>query len=206
MAGSKSSKSWLKEHFDDEYVKRAQKEGVRSRAVYKLEEIQQRDKLLKPGMTVVDLGAAPGGWSVYARDLVGEQGLVVGLDLLPIDSIAGVEFIQGDFKDQQVYDELIKILANRKVDLVMSDMAPNMSGNKGVDIPRAMYLCELVFDFAKQVLRKDGTMLMKFFHGEGFEALLQDVKPSFDKVCTRKPKASRSRSREAYLLAKSYKV
>lgn len=206
MARSKTSKQWLKEHFEDEYVKRAQQEGLRSRAVYKLMELQQKDKILKPGMTVVDLGAAPGGWSVYARDIVGEQGFVAGLDLLNIDSIAGVEFIQGDFRDEDVLNQLLNILRNRKIDLVMSDMAPNMSGNKGVDIPRAMYLCELAFDFAKQVLKKDGDFLMKFFHGEGFEALLKETRTVFNKVVIRKPKASRPRSREAYLLAKSYKV
>lgn len=206
MARSKTSQKWLKEHFDDEYVKRAQKEGLRSRAVYKLMEIQQKDKIIKPGMTIVDLGAAPGGWSVYARDAVGENGVIVGLDLLDIDSIAGVEFIQGDFREPEILEKLLNLIGNRKIDLVMSDMAPNMSGNKAVDIPRAMYLCELAFDFAKQVLKPEGDFLMKFFHGEGFEPLLKDVRTNFSKVLTRKPKASRPRSREAYLLAKSYKV
>lgn len=206
MSRSKSSKKWLKEHFDDEYVKKAQQAGLRSRAVYKLMEIQEKDKIIKPGISVVDLGAAPGGWSVYARDIVGDNGLVVGLDLLEIDSIAGVEFIQGDFRDEIVLEKLLKVLGNRKIDLVMSDMAPNMSGNKGIDIPRAMYLCELAFDFAKHALRPGGDFLMKFFHGEGFESLLSEVRTVFDKVVTRKPKASRPRSREAYLLAKSYKV
>jgi len=206
VARSKTSQKWLKEHFDDEYVKRAQKEGLRSRAVYKLMEIQQKDKIIKPGMTIVDLGAAPGGWSVYARDAVGENGVIVGLDLLDIDSIAGVEFIQGDFREPEILEKLLNLIGNRKIDLVMSDMAPNMSGNKAVDIPRAMYLCELAFDFAKQVLKPEGDFLMKFFHGEGFEPLLKDVRTNFSKVLTRKPKASRPRSREAYLLAKSYKV
>lgn len=206
MARSKSSKTWLKEHFEDEYVKQAQKEGLRSRAVYKLMEIQQRDKILKPGMSVVDLGAAPGGWSVFARDQVLDKGQVVGLDLLPIDPIAGVSFIQGDFREQAVLDELLEILPEAKIDLVMSDMAPNMSGNKGADIPRAMYLCELAFDFACQTLKPGGDLLMKFFYGEGFEELQKQIKQSFAKVIIRKPKASRPRSREAYLLAKSYNV
>ena len=206
MARSKSSTRWLQEHFDDEYVKKAHQEGMRSRAVYKLMEINQRDALLKPGMTIVDLGAAPGGWSVYARDQVGEQGVVVGLDLLSIDSIAGVEFIQGDFREQEVLDKLLEVLDGRKIDLVMSDIAPNMSGNKTVDISRSTYLCELAFDFAKQELKPGGTFLMKFFHGEGVETLLKEVRTKFGKVAIRKPKASSSKSREAYLLAKSYKI
>jgi 23S rRNA (uridine2552-2'-O)-methyltransferase len=206
MARSKSSKTWLKEHFNDEYVKRAQQDGVRSRAVYKLMELQEKDKLLKPGMTVVDLGAAPGGWSQYARDEVGLKGNVIGLDILPIDPIAGVTFIQGDFREQSVYDELLATMNNQQCDLVMSDIAPNMSGNKGVDIPRAMYLCELAFGFAKQVLKPKGDFVMKFFHGEGWDALLKEIRQNFDKVVIRKPKASRPRSKEAYLLAKSYKV
>ncbi len=204
MARSKSSSGWLKAHFDDEYVKKSQQEGLRSRAVYKLKEIQEKDRILKPGMTVIDLGAAPGGWSVYARDCIGENGLMIATDILDMDPIAGVEFIQGDFREQSVYDELLKVLGNRKIDLVISDIAPNMSGNKAVDMPRAMYMCELAFDFAKQTLKPGGNLLFKFFHGEGFEDLLKEVRQHFDKVVIRKPKASSSRSREAYLLAKSY--
>ncbi len=206
MARSKSSNEWLKRHFDDEYVKKAQLEGKRSRAVYKLMEINQRDSIIKPGMTVVDLGAAPGGWSVYARDEVGDKGIVVGLDLLPIETIAGVEFIQGDFREQEVLDKLLEVLDGRKIDLVMSDIAPNMSGNKMIDISRSIYLCELAFDFAKQELKPGGKFLFKFFHGEGFETLSKEVRTHFDKVVIRKPKASSSKSREAYLLAMSYKV
>lgn len=206
LARSKSSASWLKAHFDDEYVKKAHQEGLRSRAVYKLQEIQEKDRILKPGMTVIDLGAAPGGWSVYARDCIGEKGMMIASDILEMDPIAGVEFIQGDFREQFVYDELLNVLGDRKIDLVISDIAPNMSGNKAVDIPRAMYLCELVFDFAKVTLKPGGNLLFKFFHGEGFEDLLKEVRQHFDKVVIRKPKASSSRSREAYLLAKSYKV
>lgn len=204
MARSKSSREWLKAHFDDEYVKKAHQEGLRSRAVYKLQEIQEKDNILRSGMTVIDLGAAPGGWSVYARDCIGERGLMIASDILEMDPIAGVEFIQGDFREQDVYDQLLAVIGDRKIDLVISDIAPNMSGNKAVDIPRAMYLCELVFDFAKQTLKPGGTLLFKFFHGEGFENLLQEVRQHFGKVVIRKPKASSSRSREAYLLAKSY--
>ncbi len=205
MTRSNSSNEWLKEHFDDEYVKKAQQEGLRSRAVYKLKEIQERDNILQPGMTVIDLGAAPGGWSVYARDCIGDKGLMIASDLLEMDSIAGVDFIQGDFREQDVLDKLLGVLKGRKIDLVMSDIAPNMSGNKAVDIPRAMYLCELAFDLAKQELKLGGNLLFKFFHGEGFEPLLKEIRQYFVKVVIRKPKASRSRSSEAYLLAKSYR-
>lgn len=205
LARSKSSNEWLKAHFKDEFVIKAQQEGLRSRAVYKLKEIQERDTILKPGMTVIDLGAAPGGWSVFARDVIGEKGLMIASDLLAMDSIAGVEFIQGDFREQSVLDNLLLILKGRKIDLVMSDIAPNMSGNKSVDIPRATYLCELAFEFAKQELKPGGTLLFKFFHGEGVEPLLKEIRLHFDKVVIRKPKASSSKSREAYLLAKGYK-
>lgn len=204
MARSKSSNEWLKAHFNDEYVKRSQQEGLRSRAVYKLQEIQERDQIIKQGMTVIDLGAAPGGWSVYARDCLGDDGLMIASDILPMDSIAGVEFIQGDFREQEVLDKLLDILDGRKINLVMSDIAPNMSGNKAVDMPRAMYICELVFEFAKQELKPGGDMLFKFFHGEGFEPLLKEIRTCFKKVVIRKPKASSSKSREAYLLAKSF--
>ena len=206
MARSKSSGEWLKAHFKDEYVIKSQQEGLRSRAVYKLMEIQERDLILKPGMTVIDLGAAPGGWSVYARDCIGEKGLMIASDLLAMDSIAGVEFIQGDFREQEVLDKLLVLLNERKIDLVMSDIAPNMSGNKAVDIPRSTYLCELVFEFAKQELKPGGNMLFKFFHGAGVEALIKEIRLHFDKVVIRKPKASSSKSKEAYLLAKGYKA
>jgi len=205
MARSKSSKGWLKEHFDDEYVARAKQDGYRSRAVYKLLEIQKKDHIIKRGMTVVDLGAAPGSWSQVVADMVGDDGRVIALDILPMDSLAGVEVITGDFQEQAVLDALLETVGNRPVDLVLSDMAPNMSGMKGMDQPRAMYLTELAMDLANQVLRKGGDILVKVFQGEGFEAYLRTLRASFEKVYTRKPDASRSRSREVYLLGKGFK-
>ena len=205
MARSKSSKGWLKEHFDDEYVLRAQQQGYRSRAVYKLLEIQKKDRLIKPGMTIVDLGAAPGGWSQVAADMVGEKGRVVALDILPMSSLAGVEVIEGDFREDSVLEQLINTLDGRPVDLVMSDMAPNMSGMKDMDQPRAMYLTELALDLANQVLRKGGDIVVKVFQGEGFDDYLRDLRASFDKVLTRKPEASRARSREVYLVGRGFK-
>lgn len=206
MARSKSSNRWLQEHFNDAYVKRAQQEGYRSRAVFKLLEIQDKDKLLRPGMTVVDLGAAPGGWSEVAVGLVGDRGRVVALDILPMDAIAGVEFIQGDFREDEVLERLIECVGNRPVDLVMSDMAPNISGTKAVDQPRAMYLAELALDLARRVLAPGGDFLVKVFQGEDFDTYLREVRESFGKVMIRKPKASRPRSREVYLLARNYLV
>ena len=205
MARSKSSKRWLKEHFDDYYVQKAQREGWRSRAVYKLQEIDEKDKLFKPGMTVVDLGAAPGGWSQWATHRIGEKGHVYALDILPVEPFAGVTFIQGDFREDEVYQQLLDALDGRPVDLVMSDMAPNMSGNAAVDIPRAMYLAELAVDFADQALKPGGDLLMKVFQGEGFDQLVRDLRQKYVKVVTRKPKASRPRSREVYLLARGKK-
>ncbi|MDR9499443.1 MAG: 23S rRNA (uridine(2552)-2'-O)-methyltransferase RlmE [Hydrogenovibrio sp.] len=203
MARSKSSSEWLKEHFDDHYVNKAKQEGWRSRAVYKLQEIDEKDRLFQSGMTVVDLGAAPGGWSQWATHQIGERGEVFALDLLPVEPFAGVTFIQGDFQDEAVYDALMTALDGREVDLVMSDMAPNMSGNKQVDIPKAMYLVELSVDLADQVLKPGGNLLMKVFQGEGYEALLAQLRQKYQKVMTRKPKASRPRSKEMYLLAKN---
>jgi 23S rRNA (uridine2552-2'-O)-methyltransferase len=200
-----SSKSWLKEHFDDIYVQRAQKEGYRSRACYKLLEIQEKDRLIKPGMTVIDLGSAPGGWSQVAAELVGHNGKVIASDILAMDGLAGVEFIQGDFTEQSVLDQIIAAIGDKPVDLVISDMAPNMSGMNAVDQPRAMYLIELAVDLAKQVLKPNGMFLAKVFHGEGFDELLKDMRTSFNTVQTRKPAASRSRSREVYQLAKGFK-
>jgi len=205
MARSKSSKGWLKEHFDDEYVTRAQQAGYRSRAVYKLLEIQKKDRLLKSGMTVVDLGAAPGGWSQAAAEIVGEKGRVIALDILPMSSLAGVEVIEGDFREDSVLEQLLKSLGDRPVDLVMSDMAPNMSGMKDMDQPRAMHLTELALDLANQVLRKDGDIVVKVFQGEGFDEYLRDLKKAFNKVLTRKPDASRARSREVYLVGRGFK-
>jgi 23S rRNA (uridine2552-2'-O)-methyltransferase len=203
MARSKSSSEWLKEHFDDHYVNKAKQEGWRSRAVYKLQEIDEKDRLFQSGMTVVDLGAAPGGWSQWATHQIGERGEVFALDLLAVEPFAGVTFIQGDFQDETVYDALMTALDGREVDLVMSDMAPNMSGNKQVDIPKAMYLVELSVDLADQVLKPGGNLLMKVFQGEGYEALLAQLRQKYQKVMTRKPKASRPRSKEMYLLAKN---
>lgn len=202
MARSKSSNSWLKEHFDDIYVNKAKQEGWRSRAVYKLQEIDEKDHLFSPGMSVVDLGAAPGGWSQWTTQKLGEQGAVFALDILPVEPFAGVTFIQGDFTQDEVYQALLDALAGREVDVVMSDMAPNMSGNKGVDAPRAMYLVELSVELADQVLKPGGDLLMKVFQGEGYESLMKTLKAKYQKVITRKPKASRPRSKEIYLLAR----
>ena len=202
MGKSKSSHRWLKAHFDDEYVKRAQREGFRSRAVYKLEELQQKDRILRPGITVVDLGAAPGGWSQYAGRLLNDQGHIIALDILPMDALPGVEFIQGDFREEEVFDSLMGILGDTRVDLVMSDMAPNISGMEAVGQPRSMYLAELAVDFAARTLDKGGDLLFKVFQGEGFDALVKDLRTQYRKVLIRKPKASRSRSREVYVMAK----
>ena len=206
MSRSKSSARWLKQHFEDEYVKRAQQAGYRSRAVFKLQEIDAKDNLFKPGMRVVDLGAAPGSWSQYAALRVGEGGQVIALDVLPMDTLAGVQFVQGDFREQAVLDQLLQLLKDRPLDLVISDMAPNTSGINAVDQPRMMYLAELALDFARQCLRPGGDMLIKVFQGEGFESLRAELRRSFAKVASRKPKASRSRSKELYLLARNYGV
>lgn len=199
---SSSSGTWLREHFDDVYVKRAQKEGYRSRACYKLLEIQEKDRLIRPGMTVVDLGSAPGGWSQVAASLVGERGRVLASDILPMDSIAGVEFIEGDFTEDAVYEAILAAIGDDPVDLVISDMAPNMSGMNAVDQPRAMYLVELALDMARRVLKPGGGFLSKVFQGEGFDELYRLLREHFDTVVTRKPAASRPRSREVYLLAR----
>ncbi len=202
---SASSTRWLKEHMDDEFVIRSKKEGWRSRAIYKLQEIDEKDRLFKPGMTVVDLGAAPGSWSQYAMHKVGHNGKVIGLDLLPIDPLAGVDFIQGDFRDDEILEALLTILDGRKVDVVLSDMAPNMSGIKGVDQPKTMYLLELALDFIQGNLKPGGDYLLKIFQGEGFQEYFKMLQQNFTKVVTRKPKASRARSAEIYLLAKGFK-
>lgn len=205
MTRSKSSARWLREHFTDEYVRRAQEEGYRSRAVYKLLEIDQKDRLLRPGMTVVDLGAAPGGWSQLAARQVGERGTVIALDLLAMEPLPGVEFIQGDFREIAILEQLVALLAGRPVDLVMSDMAPNTSGIKAVDQPRGMYLAELAVDFAGQCLRPGGDFLVKAFQGEGFDGFLKTLRDAFGTVALRKPKASRARSAEQYILARNYR-
>ena len=195
----------MQEHFQDEYVKKAQAMGLRSRAVFKLMEIQEKDRVLRPGINVVDLGAAPGGWSEYARTILGKNDKVVALDLLEIEPIEGVEFIQGDFREDEVLQKLYKVLDNQDVHLLLSDMAPNMSGNKEVDQPRSIYLGELALDAAQAILVKGGTFLIKMFQGEGFDAFCNQVKMHFTTVVIRKPKASRSRSNEVYILAKGFK-
>lgn len=196
----------MQEHFNDEYVKMAQVKGYRSRAVFKLNEIQDKDHIIKPGMNIIDLGAAPGGWSQFARELIdGGKNKIVALDILPMEPIEGIDFIQGDFREQAVLDELYAVLDGAEVNLVMSDMAPNMSGNKAVDQPRSIYLAELALETAKTVLTKGGTFLVKLFHGEGFEEFYKEVQQSFSKVVIRKPKASRPRSNEVYILAKGFK-
>ena len=200
-----SSKAWLKEHRDDPYVQQAQREGYRSRACYKLLELQERDKLIRPGMTVLDLGSAPGGWSQVAVALVGHSGRVIASDILPMDTIAGVEFIQGDFTEEEVFEQLLAALAGTPVDLVISDMAPNMSGMNAVDQPRSIYLVELALDMARQVLAPGGAFVSKVFQGEGFDELYRDTRESFDRVLTRKPKASRPRSREVYVVARGFR-
>jgi len=204
MPRSKISKKWLKDHFDDVYVKKSKEEGYRSRASYKLLEIQRRDMLFKPGMTVLDLGAAPGGWSQVAAELVGERGRVLASDILPMDSIANVEFVQGNFAERQVLDELLNRLSGARADLVISDMAPNMSGIKDIDQPQVMYLAELALDMSKSVLKPGAYFLVKVFQGEGFESFRQELRKNFDTVKTRKPKASRPKSHEIYLLAGDY--
>lgn len=205
MARSKSSNQWMQEHFEDEYVKAAQAQGYRSRAVFKLAEIQEKDTLIKSGMNVVDLGAAPGGWSQYARKQLGKNDKLVALDILEMDALDGVTFIQGDFRELDVLEQLYDVLDGMPVQLVMSDMAPNMSGNKSIDQPKAMYLCELALDTAKTILAKNGSFLVKVFQGEGFEAFHKEVQQAFNKVVIRKPKASRPRSNEVYILAKGFK-
>lgn len=206
MARSKSSRRWLQEHFADEYVKKAQREGYRSRAVYKLDEIQQKDRLIRPGITIVDLGAAPGGWSQYATRLLDGRGKIIASDILPMDGLPDVEFIQGDFREEEVFNQLLTAIGDHPVDLVMSDMAPNISGVEAVDLPRAMYLAELAVDLASRVLGPGGDLLFKVFQGEGFDELVKDLRSRFTRLVIRKPKASRPRSREVYVLARGYKL
>ena len=198
---SKSSQRWLKEHFSDPFVKKAKAEGLRSRAAYKLEELVERDRLLKPGMVVVDLGAAPGGWSQWVRQALGDSGRVIALDILDMPTLAGVEFLHGDFREDAVLSRLVDTLAGQKVDLVLSDMAPNKSGVDAVDMPRAMYLSELAMDFADQHLRTGGNFLIKLFQGVGFDEYVKELRRRYDKVVIRKPEASRKRSPEVYALA-----
>ncbi|MFQ1008987.1 23S rRNA (uridine(2552)-2'-O)-methyltransferase [Gilliamella apicola] len=202
---SASSTRWLNEHFNDRFVQQAQKKGLRSRAWFKLEEIQKSDKLFKPGITVVDLGAAPGGWSQYVASLIGNKGRIIACDLLPMDPIVGVDFLQGDFRDELVLKALLERVGEEKVQVVMSDMAPNMSGQPAVDIPRAMYLVELALDMCRDVLAHNGNFIVKVFQGEGFEEYLKQVRSMFKTVKIRKPEASRARSREVYIVAMGMK-
>ena len=201
VARSKSSARWLKEHFDDPYVKRAQAEGWRSRAVFKLEELLERDRLLKPGMVVVDLGAAPGGWSQMIRERLGDAVRIVALDILPMQGISGVEFIEGDFRDEAVVQRLEATLGGVKPDLVLSDMAPNMSGVGEVDQARVMHLAELAKEFADVHLKPGGAFLIKLFQGRGFDEYVKSLRAGYERVSMRKPKASRARSAETYALA-----
>lgn len=207
---SKSSKRWLAEHASDDYVKRAREQGWRSRAVFKLEEIDRRDKLIRPTMNIVDLGAAPGAWSQYASFATKGRGRIVALDILPMDPLPDVAFIQGDFRDDDVLaalrSELGALGPGRGVDLVMSDIAPNTSGMVAVDQPRSMYLAELALDFARESLKPGGNFIVKVFQGEGSEELLAETRKSFGAVNVRKPKASRSRSREVYFVARNYRL
>ncbi len=203
---SASSSRWLKEHFDDKYVQQAQKQGLRSRAVFKIDEIQQRDRLIRPGMTVVDLGAAPGGWSQFAVNQVGGKGRVIACDILPMDPIAGVDFLQGDFREEEVLRVLLERVGDSKVDVIMSDMAPNMTGTPAVDQPRSMYLVELALDMCRQVLAPKGSFVVKVFQGTGFEEYLKEIRSLFAAVKIRKPDSSRSRSREVYIVATGFKL
>lgn len=205
MARSKSSNRWLNEHFNDAYVKSSQADGYRSRASYKLVELDKKDKLIRSGMQVVDLGAAPGGWSQVAVEKVGDSGRVLASDILDMDPIAGVTFVQGDFTEESVFEALLAELKGGKADLVISDMAPNMSGISEIDQPQSMYLVELALDMAREVLKAKGDFVAKVFQGEGFDAFMADCRTSFQKVVIRKPDSSRARSREVYVVAKGFK-
>ncbi len=206
MARTKSSRRWLREHHEDPYVQRARREGFRSRAVYKLQEIQDRDRILRPGWVVIDLGAAPGGWSQFAARRVAPGGVVIALDVLAMEPLPGVEFIQGDFREPQPLEALRERLGARRADLVMSDMAPNISGMRAVDQPRVVYLAELAVEWAREVLHPGGDLLVKVFQGAGFDSLLKELRLGFAKVRVRKPEASRARSAEVYLLARGLKI
>jgi len=203
---TKSSARWLNEHANDEYVKKAKAEGWRSRAVYKLAEIQASERLIRPGIRCVDLGAAPGGWSQYLARHAGRNSRIVATDILPMDAIVGVDFVLGDFREPTVLASVLASVGADKVDLVLSDMAPNMAGIDSVDQPRSMYLAELALDFAGQVLSPGGDLLVKLFQGEGFEQIIKDARTKFARVLTKKPKASRTRSPEIYLLARQFRM
>ena len=205
MARSKTSLKWLQRHVNDPYVKQAQKDGYRSRASYKLLEVQEKYKLIRPGMSVVDLGAAPGGWSQVTSRLIGGQGRLIASDILEMDSIPDVTFIQGDFTQDEVLARILEAVGNSHVDLVISDMAPNMSGTPEVDMPKAMFLCELALDLAARILKPGGNFVIKIFQGEGFDVYLKDARRKFDKIQMIKPDSSRGSSREQYMLAWGYR-
>ncbi len=205
MSRSKSSNQWLKEHFDDEFVKRSQQRGYRARSAFKLEEIQAKFKVFDQVDAVVDLGAAPGGWCQVVKNQVDDNALIIGLDLLPIEPIEGVEFIEGDFTSDETYIQLMTLLNGHKIDLVLSDMAPNLSGVNATDQPRAMYLAELALDFCQQTLNPNGHHVIKLFQGEGFDGHIKNMKQVFNQVTIYKPKSSRARSREVYAVAQGKK-
>jgi len=205
MARSKSSARWLKEHVNDPFVKQAQKDGYRSRASYKLLALNEKDKLIKPGMLVIDLGSAPGGWSQIASQLVGEPGKLIASDILPMDALPDVDFIQGDFTEESVFNEIMGVIDGRPVDVVISDMAPNLSGVASADQAASIYLIELALDMAQQVLKPKGSFVAKAFQGEGYEEFVKQVREHFDSVLIRKPDASRARSREVYVVGKGFK-
>lgn len=205
MARSKTSLGWLKRHVNDPYVKQAQKDGYRSRASYKLLEVQEKYKLIRPGMSVVDLGAAPGGWSQVTSRLIGGEGRLIASDILEMDSIPDVTFIQGDFTEDEVLARILEAVGNSQVDLVISDMAPNMSGTPEVDMPKAMFLCELALDLAERILKPGGNFVIKIFQGEGFDVYLKETRRKFDKIQMIKPDSSRGSSREQYMLAWGYR-
>ncbi len=205
MAKTSSSVRWMNEHLKDEFVKKAQKEGYRSRAAYKLLEIIDKNQIIKTGFKVLDLGAAPGGWSQVAIKIVGKTGQVIATDILPVESIANVEFLQGDFTEEIIYNKLLSLTNKQKINVVLSDMAPNMSGQISIDQPKSMYLAELALDMATKVLSHNGHFVVKIFHGDGFDSFIQNSRKNFKKVIIRKPKASRPRSKEVYLIASQLK-
>lgn len=205
MARSKSSHRWLQEHVSDPYVKQAQKDGYRSRSSYKLIELNEKDRLIRPGMLIMDLGSAPGGWSQVAGKLVGDKGRVLATDILPMDAIKNVDFIQGDFTDEAVVNQILEALNGAKPDLIISDIAPNITGIESADQGSSIYLVELALDMVRQVLKPKGNFVVKVFQGTGSDAYLKDVRTSFEKVSVRKPKASRPRSKEVYVVARGFK-
>jgi len=205
VAKTSSSVRWMNEHLKDEFVKKAKKEGYRSRAAYKLLEIIDKNQIIKTGFKVLDLGAAPGGWSQVAIKIVGKTGQVIATDILPVESIANVEFLQGDFTEEIIYNKLLSLTNKQKINVVLSDMAPNMSGQISIDQPKSMYLAELALDMATKVLSHNGHFVVKIFHGDGFDGFIQNSRKNFKKVIIRKPKASRPRSKEVYLIASQLK-